>query len=85
MWTSPSQTFTGDTLVQSATVAESLEEECVASLLPPPTVPPPVFLCTVEPSSSVNQKSGFIFSDCCQLVTISRFGAITADSVAGGS
>jgi elongation factor G len=50
-------TSTGDTLVQSTAVAKSLEEEGVVSLLTPPTVPPPVFLCTVEPSSSANQKN----------------------------
>jgi elongation factor G len=43
--------------VQSTAVAKSLEEEGVVSLLTPPTVPPPVFLCTVEPSSSANQKN----------------------------
>ena len=53
----PSQTYTGDTLVQSAAVATALEEEGVVSLLAPPPVPPPVFFCTVEPSSASNQKS----------------------------
>lgn len=50
-------TYTGDTLVQSDAVASALEEEGVASLLDPPPVPPPVFFCTVEPSSAANQKS----------------------------
>ena len=60
------QTSTGDTLVQSTAVAKSLEEEGVVSLLTPPTVPPPVFLCTVEPSSSANQKSKWTQSTTCR-------------------
>lgn len=41
--------------MQSEKVGRS---EGVASLLTPPTIPPPVFFCTVEPSSAANQKSG---------------------------
>lgn len=41
--------------MQSAAVARAMEKE--GTLLAPPTVPPPVFFCIVEPSSAANQKS----------------------------
>lgn len=41
--------------MQSAAVARAIEKE--DTLLAPPTVPPPVFFCTVEPSSAADQRS----------------------------
>ena len=51
------QTRTGDTLVQSAAIARTVQKEVgVAPLLTPPNIPPPVFFCTVEPASAIVQK-----------------------------
>ena len=54
-----SQTVTGDTLVQSATVAEKLSEmsssEKSTVVLEAPKVPEPMFFCTIEPASAAYQ------------------------------
>ena len=72
--------------MQSAAVAKSLEEEGVASLLAPPTLPPPVFFCTIEPSSAANQKSRLTQIQSHVLTTsLGRFGGSTAVDIEGGS
>ena len=81
------QTFTGDVLVKSPTVAKLLESGSGLSLLAPPTVPSPVFLCTVEPSSSTHQRSVAQFPSFTMLAIVfwCRVGASSAEPVSRGS
>ena len=58
------QTFTGDTLVQSAAVAKAalVNGGGVATVLAGVDAPPPVFFCTVEPASVAQQAGRCMFT-----------------------
>jgi len=57
----PLQTYTGDTLVQSASAAEAALERrengsAEGGVLAGVGAPPPVFFCTIEPDSAARQE-----------------------------
>ncbi len=54
------QTYTGDTIVLSSTAAASASADSTSLSLEVLDLPPPVFFCSVEPSSAAYQKGPYL-------------------------
>ncbi len=54
------QTYTGDTIVLSSTAATSASADSTSLSLEVLDLPPPVFFCSVEPSSAAYQKGPYL-------------------------